>query len=373
MARKRLLFLFSDTGGGHRSAAEALIEAMNAEHGAAVECVMVDALKHYAPPPFHRTAEWYARVANRQPWQWALIYAFTNNSLGFRLCEALLIGYVTPNIRRFFRENPADVYVSVHPVLTQTVRMLGPGRPPFLTVVTDLASAHRAWFASQVNACVVPTERVRQIALRAGMPPEKLHVLGLPVAARFSAPPGDRAALRAQLNWSIERPIILLMGGGEGIGPLFEITQALSEARLACELVVVAGRNQKLLERLRATQWNLPVHAYGFVRTMPDFMRAADVLVSKAGPGTLSEAFIAGLPIILYSRLPGQEEGNVAWVVEEGAGVWAPTPEHVVAALRRWLDPAGDPAALSRAAANARRLGRPNAARDIAEVIGSYL
>lgn len=370
---KRLAFLFSDTGGGHRSAAEALIETLTARHGSTVECVMVDAFKRYAPPPFAGTAAWYAEVANRRPWQWALFYAFTNHPLGFRLCKALLIGYVTPNIRRFFRENPADLYVSVHPVLTQAVRVLGPGHPPFLTVVTDLVSAHRAWFAPQVDACIVPTERARQIALGAGMSPEKLRVLGLPVATRFSAPPADRAALRAQLGWSVERPIILLMGGGEGIGPLFEIAQAVSEARLPCELAVVAGRNQKLLERLQAARWNLPVHAYGFVREMPDFMHAADVLVSKAGPGTLAEAFIAGLPIILYSRIPGQEAGNVALVVEEGAGVWAPSPARVVEALRQWLDPNADPDALRRAAANARRLGRPDAARDVAQLISSFL
>jgi 1,2-diacylglycerol 3-beta-galactosyltransferase len=69
---------------------------------------------------------------------------------------------------------------------------------------------------------------------------------------------------------------------------------------------------------------------YGFVQDMPDFMRAADVLITKAGPGTISEAFIAGLPMILYSRLPGQEDGNVGYVVDNGAGVWAPRPDAVV-------------------------------------------
>lgn len=370
---KRLILLFSDTGGGHRSAAEALIEALMAQHNGALECVMVDAFKGYAPPPFDRTAAWYAAVANRRPWQWALFYAFTNHPLGFRLFDVLVFGYVAPNIRRFFCENPADLYVSVHPVLTQAVRVLGPGRPPFITVVTDLVSVHRAWFAPQVDACLVPTERACRLALSYGMPADKVRVVGLPVAARFGATPGDRNALRAQLGWGRERPIVLLVGGGDGIGPLFEIAQAISEARLPCELVVVAGRNQKLLERLQAACWNLPVHIYGFVRTMPDFMHAADVLVSKAGPGTISEAFIAGLPIILYSRIPGQEEGNVALVVEEGAGVWAPSPAQVVEALRRWLDPHAGPDRLRRAAANARRLGRPNAARDAAQIISSFL
>ncbi len=71
---------------------------------------------------------------------------------------------------------------------------------------------------------------------------------------------------------------------------------------------------------------------------MPDFMQASDVLVTKAGPGTISKSFIAGLPIIMYSRMPGQEDGNVTYVVDEGAGVWAPTPEEVVDALHQLVE-----------------------------------
>jgi 1,2-diacylglycerol 3-beta-galactosyltransferase len=98
-------------------------------------------------------------------------------------------------------------------------------------------------------------------------------------------------------------------------------------------------------------------------------MRAADVLVTKAGPGTLSEAFNAGLPILLYDFLPGQEEGNVGYVVQAGAGLWAPGPKAVVQALRQWVGPQAEAQALARAAENARKLARPDAARRIAQFI----
>ena len=99
---------------------------------------------------------------------------------------------------------------------------------------------------------------------------------------------------------------------------------------------------------------------------MPDLMRAADVIITKAGPGTISEAFIAGLPIILYSRLPGQEDGNVSYVVDEGAGVWAPEPEQVVETLRTWLR---NPQSREAVAAASRRLARPHATRHIARLV----
>ena len=103
---------------------------------------------------------------------------------------------------------------------------------------------------------------------------------------------------------------------------------------------------------------------------MPDLMRAADVLVTKAGPGTIAEALNAGLPIILYAKLPGQEDGNVSFVVEERLGVWAPSPARVVRALTRWVC---KPDVRGRFAANCRRAARPEAARQIARAIGEVL
>ncbi len=196
-----------------------------------------------------------------------------------------------------------------------------------------------------------------------------MRVIGLPVAARFTAPAGDKPALKQALGWSADRPTILMVGGGEGMGPLYDIARAVADARLPCELAVVAGRNQALRERLEATDWATPAHVYGFVTDMPDFMAAADVIVTKAGPGTISEALIAGLPILLFSYIPGQEAGNVAYVVEQGAGVYTPRPERMVELLRRWIGPGADPADLRLVAANARRLGRPQASKQIAAAI----
>lgn len=366
---RRIVILFSDTGGGHRSAGEAIAEALRAEHGAEVEVALVDALTNYAPPPFNRLAAWYPTIIARGQTSWGVGYWLLNGRVRIGTFLEVVWPYVRRAVRQIVRENPADIYVNVHPLLTQVVRGLGRPRPPFVTVVTDLVSAHAWWYSAKADLCLVPTEPARRIALRQGYAPEAVRVVGLPVAARFSAPAGDKAALKAQLGWSPDRPTALLVGGGEGMGPLYEIVEAVTAAGLPLDLAVVAGRNQELQDRLKARAWPSPVHVYGFVRAMPDFMRAADVLVTKAGPGTLSEGFLAGLPQILYSHIPGQEAGNVHYVVQEGAGVWAPGPERAVAALRAWFGPDADPAAVRAAAAQARRLARPEAARAIAAII----
>jgi 1,2-diacylglycerol 3-beta-galactosyltransferase len=99
---------------------------------------------------------------------------------------------------------------------------------------------------------------------------------------------------------------------------------------------------------------------------MPDFMHAADVIVTKAGPGTISEAFNSGLPMVLYSRLPGQEEGNVNYVTANGAGVWAPQPDQIVATLRLWIE---KPSERQKAAQASQSLAHPEAARKIAQIL----
>jgi 1,2-diacylglycerol 3-beta-galactosyltransferase len=150
------------------------------------------------------------------------------------------------------------------------------------------------------------------------------------------------------------------------MGPLEEMAAALDESGLDLSVAVVCGRNQTLKEKLEKRRWRIPAHIYGFVKEMPSFMHAADILVTKAGPGTISEAFIAGLPIVLYSKMPGQEDGNVTYVHTTGSGVWAPEPAEMVAAVGRWLR---YPLEYARASEKCRELARPRAAREIARIL----
>jgi len=181
---------------------------------------------------------------------------------------------------------------------------------------------------------------------------------------------GNRRALRSGLGWPQDLPVVLLVGGGEGMGPLKETAQAIAHSGLKVALAVIAGRNQPLKKNLENMEWPLPTYIYGFVREMPDFMRAADILVTKAGPGTISEAFNAALPVVLYSRLPGQEDGNVGYTVSEGAGVWAPTPSEIVSALQIWIQ---QPEERLKAQEACQRLARPHAAHDIAAILAHRL
>lgn len=369
-ARPHVLFLFSDTGGGHRSAAEAIIEALHLEFGDTISTEMVDIFKECAPMPFDRFPELYP-VMVRVPQLWGLGYRLSNGSRRVNLLERSTWPYVRRSFRSLVQQHPSDLIVSVHPLANAPMlRALGKAHPPYITVVTDLVTTHAFWYHRQADLCIVPTEEARLRAIDMGLEPKQVRVIGLPVAERFCQPAGDRVALRRELNWPEKRFTVLLVGGGEGMGPLEEIATAIAEARLPLSLAVVCGRNERLRERLAVRSWPIPTFVYGFVNEMPTFMRAADVLITKAGPGTISEALNAALPMILYNRLPGQEDGNVPYVTENGAGIWAPRVAQIVSALRYWQT---NRAAYATAQAACRTLARPAAAREIARTLAEYL
>ncbi len=368
--KPHILFLFSDTGGGHRSAAEAIIEAIQLEYGDVVTTEMVDFFKSHAPLPLNKMPDWYPDMV-KAPNLWGLSFKISNGRRRARAITASMWPYVGRAVKALVRNHPADLVVTVHPLATTVfLKALGRNRPPFIIVVTDMVTTHALWYDQRADLILVPTEAARQRALEYEMDPKQVRVVGQPVAERYCVPAGNKTELRKKLGWERDKTIVLLVGGGEGMGPLGKTAREIATSGLDVALAIVAGRNQRLKEHLEALEWPVPVHIYGFTREMPDFMRAADVLVTKAGPGTIAESLNADLPMILYARLPGQEDGNVTFVVEEKVGVWAPEPEQVVRTLREWVQ---KPEVRLQYVENCRRAAKPDASRQIAHAIGETL
>jgi len=367
MKKKRVLLLFSDTGGGHRSAAEAIIEALDLEYPNRFTTEMVDFFKDYAPVPFNRMPDLYPQLV-KAPQLWQAGFYATDGRARALVITSAFRPYAARAARKLLNEHPSDIIITTHLAVNSIgLWALGKNRQRrFISVVTDPVTTHALWFDKRADLILVPTEYARERAIDYHMPPEIVHVVGQPVADRYCAPPGDRRMLREKLGWPQKKFVVALVGGGDGMGPIEQTARAIDESGLNVALVVVAGRNETLKKKLEAREWAIRTEIHGFTRALPDFFRAADALVTKAGPGTIAEALNAGLPIILNAKLPGQEDGNVAYVQREQVGVWAPTPQRVVQALTRWVT---DPDERKRVAANCRRVARPDAARRIAHFV----
>ncbi len=371
---RRILFLMSDTGGGHRAAAQALAEALAHEFPTRYHVSMVDGIARGARFPFNHGAAWYFPLVTYMEPLWRTLFRLTNTPRGATVAIRLLDHFINNWFMRFLHSEPPDLIVSVHPFLTtlplRLVRQSGL-RIPFVTVVTDLFDAHALWFEREVDLFTVPTEGAREVARRFGVAERKLKVLGQPISLKFIGNSRSKAEHRNEFGLDPNLRTILLVGGGEGMGRLYETAWAIDQANLSTQLVVIAGRNVALREKLETTRWKRPVRVCGFVSNMPDWMRASDIIITKAGPGTIMEALACGLPILLSGFVPGQEEGNVLFVEKSGVGLLRQSPSAIVDTLQRWLAPGND--TLACFAERARTLARPQAAIDIAHEIDQVL
>jgi 1,2-diacylglycerol 3-beta-galactosyltransferase len=367
--RPHVVVYFTDAGGGHRSAAEAVVEALHSLYGDQVTSEMVDFFRSYGPRTLRLAPELYPQLVKTGLWRTG--YRATDGRSRARVITASLWPYLQQIARQLASNHPANLVVSTHPFVNSLlIKAMGRNHPPFFTIVTDFASIHALWFDKRADRIFLPAEAARESALKSGMDPERLDVVGFPVLARFCGQEGDQASVRRKLGWPVDKPIALVVGGGEGMGPVAKIAQAIDESGLDLVQVIVAGRNRRLKAKLEAVTWENPTFIHGFTHEMPDFLRAADVLLTKAGGATVAEALNSHVPMIIYSRVAGQEDGNVAFVEQVGAGVYAPTTQLVIRALTRWLS---RPQEREQVAEHASRAARPDAAKSIALAIGKAL
>lgn len=364
----------SDTGGGHRAAAQAIEEAIEYLHPGGYDIIIEDVWRDHMPPPLNAIPGAYGWITGPGLPFWRLLWRASTPP---RVRHYGLMA-VAPLIRRqtvqYLSAIQPDLVVSVHPLMNHLglAGLKAAGlKAPFITVITDMVTFHPLWICPEVTHCIVPTEPARQRALHFGMPAHKVTVHGQPVSLRFASRNGDKETLRRQLTLDIDRHTVLIVGGGEGVGQVFKIARQIARTVPSAQLIIVAGRNRALREELNAVPWEIPTRVCGFVDNMPELMYASDVLITKAGPGAISEAFIAGLPSVISGYIPGQETGNVAYVQENGAGAYTENPADIAALVRRWMTP--DNAALKHMAENAARLARPQASLEIATVLCRYV
>ncbi len=371
MDPRRTLIFFSDTGGGHRAAANALRDAFHFCFPERYQVHLVDGFKQCAPFPLNRIPATYYPLTTYTPRLWGALFHSSNSRLTLPPSAALDDLLLRRGCGRVIRQRDPDLVISVHPLINRApcnaLKRYKP-RAPFVTVVTDLFDAHGMWFSAASDLVIVPTAGALERGLRWKFPRARMRVIGQPIALKFAAPADTPlAVLRHQLGLPPDRFTILLVGGGEGMGPLRAIARALDRTGLPLQLVIIAGRNQALREQLEADRWHVPVNIQGFVSNMPEWMRASDLVITKAGPGTIMETLAAGKPMVVSGYLPGQEEGNVAFVQQAGVGVVATTPAEVAEQVRAWFQDGGR--ALQQLQDNARRAARPDAAIEIVRAI----
>jgi 1,2-diacylglycerol 3-beta-galactosyltransferase len=355
-------------GGGHQSMARAIKEALlELDPAVAVSTVNVFS-GDCSAFPMTAIPRLYALFTRKLTMMWRSLYFCTNGRTRYTLVERLAQPMIRPKLRRLLQTIQPDIVISVFPALGYTIKRaiqeLG-WRIPIGIVVADLVDIHHAWLYRGASWYAVPTYEAQQACVMQDINPEAIHIFGLPVGRDFCRKAVDKQSFRHNLDLPTEGDIVLITGGGEGVGQVETTVHALLASGLPCHLVVVSGRNERLRRRLAQKIRNRPCNVLGYVTNMADWMLASDVLVTKAGPSTIIEAVHCGLPMVLTGAIPGQEEGNISFVVASRLGMVATEPEGIVASIARLLNNREFLAEIKKAMSEIRR---PYAALDIARL-----
>lgn len=371
---KNVLILMSDTGGGHRASAEAIRDAFKLEFGDEYNIIVKDVWKEYTGWPLNDMERQYKFMVKHVQ-LWKVAFHSTSPKWIHSMYLAAIAAFYAKEVEAGLMEYKPDIIISVHPLMQHiplwVLKWQGLQKKViFVTVITDLNSCHRTWFHPGVNRCYCPSEEVAKRALFDGLEESQVRVFGLPVRPSFVRAILSKDALRVELEMDPELPAVLLMGGGEGMGPVKKTAIALGDSlfdkqqnKPIGQLIIICGRNKSLAYTLESMEWKIPVKVRGFEKQMEKWMGACDCIITKAGPGTIAEALIRGLPIILNDFIPGQEKGNVPFVVDNGAGVFTRSPKETSKIVAEWFSTKRDD--LKRMSENALRLAKPEAVFEI--------
>ncbi len=368
--KKRVLILTADAGFGHRSAANALAAALEQRYSQQIEYEIVNPLDDKRAPLLLRDSQSdYDRLVRKAPELYRLGYDASDTSLTSAIIESAVTVMLFEVMRDLLRRYRPHVIVTTYPLYQaplEAVFSVFKVFVPLLTVVTDLATVHRIWFHNAVDRLLVPTELVRDLAVDAGVDAEKICITGIPVHPRIAAEKRPPAEIRRELGWQADLTTILAVGSKRVAG-LVDILHVINHFGAPLQLAVVCGKDEVMYSELQQVSWHLPVHLYEFSSEMPTLMHAADLVVCKAGGLIVTESLACGLPMLLVDVIPGQETGNMEYVVSNQAGAEVEKPLQALEALCHLI--LEDGKLLKEWAKNARRLGKPHAAFEAAEYV----
>jgi processive 1,2-diacylglycerol beta-glucosyltransferase len=366
---RRVLILSASVGAGHLRAAEAVeLAAKELDPEATVE--NVDVLK-FTNAVFRRVySQAYLDLANKLPHVLGYFYDLLDRKPSprhksdtlRRLVQRMNLGLFL----KFLGEEPWGVIVNTHFLPAEIIAGLKRKKKfpsPQMTVVTDFET-HRLWANEPCEHYFTATAEAALHLHSWGVPETSISIAGIPINPAFSKCPGREECLKRH-GLAGDRPIVLQLSGGFGVGPIEKIYRAILDVEVPLEIVVVSGRNAKLkasLERIVAPERHR-THVLGFTTEIHELMAAADVVVSKPGGLTTSEVLASGSAMAIINPIPGQESRNSDFLLENGAAIklnnLSTVPYKLTSLLR-------DPQRLTTIKANARHLGRPHAAYDVA-------
>lgn len=357
--KNRLLILSTSIGAGHAKAGEALCEAYTANHGG--EAYHIDFLR-YASPTFGPWVEqMYYALTKHTPSVYKLLYKLADHPLSPVKKSEIIIGL--SKYKELVKKYQPDAIIATHFFPAAVVSYLYPRFPiPNSLVITDY-TVHHIYINSNTNLYFAGYDGMAGELQKLGVCQSRIRVTGIPVRSCF-ATQLNRNAIRQKLELDSSRRVILIMSGGNAIGPLVEVLETLSRLNEEFQVIAIAGHNQKTYQELQKvlTTAGLRGRILGFVDNVHEYMAAADLLISKAGGLTVTEALAVSLPMLIVRPTPGQEEANASFLTEAGAALHLKNTDELETVVGELLREPGKIVSMKQ---NASKIAKPNATEAI--------
>ncbi|MBU5590293.1 UDP-N-acetylglucosamine--LPS N-acetylglucosamine transferase [Clostridium sp. MSJ-4] len=319
----KLLILSVSAGGGHINAAEA-IKAHAELYVPDLDVEIIDTIKYINPFLDKLIIGSYLKSIKLYPSIFGMLYNFAETDDGLATVSSkfneLMANKIIPLIDDF---NP-DIIISTHPFSTEMLSILKSKmkiKKPVISVLTDYAP-HSFWIHPNIDAYVVATEEMaKDMAIR-GVNPSQVFSFGIPVHPDFLVNK-DRDDFFKELELDPNKLTLLLMGGSLGMGNILEVYSQLSKISMDFQIIAITGNNKKLLNALNEATENSdkPTKIVGFTKNVNSYMKCSDLLITKPGGLTVSEALISNLPLAIFSAIPGQEEKNAEFLLKHNLAI----------------------------------------------------
>lgn len=364
----RILLMSVKAGYGHHSAAQAMIECFES-HG--IECKMLDTLEYINKLLGDSVQEGYLLSTKYLKKPYGKVYSHFDKKEDpyFKYSPLVILSrQISKPLKKYIADYNPDIVIGTHSYAAVLMTILAHRcviNCPTFGVITDF-TIHPFWESTDLDYYILPDKLLTASAIKKGIPKEKILPFGIPVKKQFSTKE-DKKEVRKSLGLS-DKTTVMVMMGSMGFGKLTNVISELDSYPADFQIVCICGTNEKMKQQIDEGTWQKKIYNFGFINNVHEYMDAADVLITKPGGLTTSEALAKKLPLILSNPIPGQEDRNIEFLTNSGAALNITETFPLHNALYQFFDSPWRKELLDTAVSN---LGKPNSVEDIYEFINT--
>lgn len=368
MPTKRFILMYISEISGHHSATIAIEKTLKILHPDS-EILNINAFNYTNPISEKIINRIYLGVIKRTPRVWK--YLYDNPSVVKRVerFKKNLHKFNSPKMKKLFDSFKPDAVICTQAFpcgMVADYKHIEGSKLPLVAVLTDYIP-HSFWVYEKVDYYIVPSNEVGRNLVNKGVPQEKVLELGIPFEPKFNQVT-DKGQVLRKLRLSEGVITLLIMGGGQGLGPIKTIVRSLEKIKTNLQMIIVCGANKKIYKSLKKKikKYKKRVALFGFIDNINELMDASDIIITKPGGITTAEALAKKIPMIIVKPIPGQEASNAEYLTRCGTAIEIDELKEIIPVIERLLN---EPDALKRMRQAAENIARPNASFDIAKLL----